>query len=32
MVVIMVVVVSLFLFLVDLVLNLGVNGIIKLGS
>ena len=32
MVVIMVVVVSLFLFLVDFVLNLGVNGIIKLGS
>ena len=32
MVVIMVVVVSLFLVLVDFVLNLGVNGIIKLGS
>ena len=32
MVFIMVVVVSVFLFLVDLVLNLGVNGIIKLGS
>jgi len=29
---IMVVVVSIFLFLVDLVMNFGVNGIIKLGS
>ncbi len=32
MVFIMVVMVSIFLFLVDFVLNLGVNGIIKLGS
>ena len=32
MVFIMVVTVSLFLFLVDFLLNLGVNGIIKLGS
>lgn len=32
MVLIMVVTVSLFLFLVDFLLNLGVNGIIKLGS
>jgi preprotein translocase subunit SecE len=32
MVFIMVVVVSVFLFLVDMVMNFGVNGIIKLGS
>ena len=32
MVVIMVVVVSVFLFLIDLIVNVGINGIIKLGS